>query len=103
MVMTLRDHADLEAEGATSPHQVETRRLQAAIRLAIDKVAEQDQDGFRWTTRGVVGFNLVEQVCKQIVTPMNIAYGVHTNSGGDQGSARDPLRNRASESRKQGH
>jgi hypothetical protein len=50
MVMTLRDHADLEAEGATSPHQVETRRLQAAIRLA-ERTRDREERRLRRLTR----------------------------------------------------
>ena len=50
MVMTLRDHADLEAEGATSPHQVETRRLHAAIRLA-ERTRDREERRLRRLTR----------------------------------------------------
>lgn len=46
MVMTLRDHADLEAEGATSPHQVETRRLQANIKRA-EEVRDREEKRLR--------------------------------------------------------
>ena len=48
------------------------------LRATIDQVAEQDNGDLGRGPRGDIGADLVDQFGKEVVTPVDIANGVHT-------------------------